>query len=254
MKLILLIIVTIGISSISNAAEIVGVVKSEHGKPLSGVQILTYAPAVGSVEILGRQMPTSTKRYEVTTDANGFFKIASHGQLIYFHRADLRPLIKIIDFSLRHIDVTMEEGARTLWNVPACSITDKSNRVGIGFMVTVPENVIVKKDEGRFEDGGYLFGYPVADQIEVLINWWGSTSLEPAEEYLLESQEFSERMWASGGKWGYEFRGTMSNGKVWRRISLRNGAITYQGNTKEAAKIFDSMIDAMCFDESAVKW
>jgi hypothetical protein len=45
----------------------------------------------------------------------------------------------------------------------------------------------------------------------------------------------------------------MPDGKFWRRISLRNGAITYQGNSKEAAKIFDSMIDTMCFDSSAVK-
>jgi hypothetical protein len=46
----------------------------------------------------------------------------------------------------------------------------------------------------------------------------------------------------------------MLDGKVWRRIAIRNGAITYQGNTKEAAKVFDSMINEMCFDESAVKW
>ena len=78
--------------------------------------------------------------------------------------------------------------------------------------------------------------------------------MEPEDKYLLESREFSQRMWVSGEKWGYEFRGTMLDGKVWRRIAIRNGAITYQGNTKEAAKVFDSMIDEMCFDESAVKW
>ena len=88
----------------------------------------------------------------------------------------------------------------------------------------------------------------------MLINWWESTSLEPAEKYLLESREFSQRMWMSGDKWGYEFRGTMQDGKLWRRISIRNGAITYQGNPKEAAKVFDGMIDAVCFDGSAVKW
>jgi len=112
---------------------------------------------------------------------------------------------------------------------------------------------MVKKADKRFEEGGYLFGYQIGDQVEVLINWWESTSLEPGEKYLLESKEFTQRMWSSGGKWGYEFRGTMRDGKVWRRIALRNGAITYQGNTKEAAKVFDSMIDTMCFDESAVK-
>jgi hypothetical protein len=61
-------------------------------------------------------------------------------------------------------------------------------------------------------------------------------------------------MWMSGGKWGHEYRGTMPDGTVFRRIALRNGAITYQGNSTEAAKVSDSMIDTMCFDESAVKW
>src|SRR5438132_4333270 len=166
MKLIFLLIATIGLGSTGNATELSGVVKSEDGKPLSGVQIRTYAPA-GSAEILGMQMPTSSKRYEVATDSKGFFRIPSHGQLVYFHRADLRPLTKIIDLSIKHIDVTMEAGARTLWKVPACSLTDKSTRVGIGFMVAVPENVLVKKDDGHFEDGGYLFGYRIGKQIEV---------------------------------------------------------------------------------------
>lgn len=61
-------------------------------------------------------------------------------------------------------------------------------------------------------------------------------------------------MWTSGDKWGYEFRGTFLNGKVWRRIAIKNGAIAYQGNSKETATVFDSMLDAVCFDESAVKW
>ena len=253
MKLILLLIATIGLSSTGNATELSGVIKSEDGKPLSGVQILTYAPA-GPAEILGMRVATSTKRYEVVTNSDGLFSIPSHGELVYFHRTDLRPLTKIVALSMNHIEVTMEEGASTLWKVPACSPKEKSSRVGIGFMVTVPENVMFKKDEKRFEDGGYLFGYRIGEKIDVLINWWESTSLEPGEKYLLESPEFSQRMWVSGQKWGYEYRGTMPDGRVWRRIAIRNGAITYQGNTKEAAKVFDSMIDAMCFDESAVKW
>lgn len=253
MKLIFLLIAIIGLSSRGSATELSGVIKSEDGKPLSGVQILTYAPA-GPADILGMHVTTSTKRYEVSTKPDGSFSIPSHGQLVYFHRTDLRPLTKIVDLAIKRIEVTMEEGTRTLWKVPACSSTNKSTRVGVGFMVTVPENVMVKKDDGRFEEGGYLLGYRSGKQVEVLINWWGSTSLEPEDKYLLESREFSQRMWVSGEKWGYEFRGTLLDGKVWRRIAIRNGAITYQGNTKEAAKVFDSMIDGMCFDESAVKW
>ena len=253
MKFIILVFATIGLSLTGNATELSGVVRSEDGKPLSGVEILTYAPA-GPANILGMRVETSTKRYEVSTRADGSFSIPSHGRLVYFHRADLRPLTKIVDLATKQIEVTMEVGSRTLWKITACSPSDKSTRIGIGFMITPHENVTVKKNDGRFEDGGYLFGYRIGEQIEVLINWWESTSLEPAEKYLLESREFSQRMWVSGEKWGYEFRGTMPDGRVWRRIAIRNGALAYQGNTKAAAKIFDSMIDGMCFDESAVKW
>jgi hypothetical protein len=44
MKLIFLLIAIIGLSSRGSATELSDVVKSEEGKPLSGVQILTYAP------------------------------------------------------------------------------------------------------------------------------------------------------------------------------------------------------------------
>ena len=253
MKLILLLLATIALSSTARATELRGVVKSEAGKPLAGVEILTYAPA-GPATILGRQVASSTRRYEVVTSADGSFIIPSHGQLIYFHRADLRPVSKIVDLTINHLEVVMEEGNRTSWKVPVCSASDKASRTGVGFMFKVPDNVMVKKDDQRFEEGGYFFGYQIGERVEVLINSWESTSLQPAEELLVESKEFSQRMWTSGGKWGYEYRGTLPDGKVWRRISLRNGGITYQTKTKEAAAVFDTMIDAMCFDESAVKW
>lgn len=253
MKLILSLIAIAILSLSADATELSGVVKSEDGKPLAGVKITTYAPA-GPATILGVKTETSTKRHEVVTGADGTFKVPGHGELVYFHRADLRPLTKRLELSAKHIDVVMEPGERTVWKIPACSASDKANRKGVGFLVTVPETVMVKKDEERFEHGGYFFGYQQGDKTEVLVNWWESTSLEPQEEFLLKATEFSQRMWTSGAKWGYEYRGTMPDGSVWRRVAIANGAITYQRNSKEAAKIFDAMIDGMCFDESAVTW
>ena len=240
--------------AIGNAVELNGTVKSENGAPLSGVQLLTYGPEAGTINLGTMKLPSSSRRYEITTDANGKFKIPSHGRLIYFYRADLRPLTKIVDLSVAQLEVVMEDGAKSVWKVPPCSASDKSSRVGVGFMMTVPKDVLFKKDDGKFEEGGYFFGYKTSDRFEALINWWESTSLQPSEEYLLEAKEFSERQWVSGDKWGHDFRGTMRDGKLWRRVSTRNGALTYQGNSKEAAQVFDRMIDTMCFDESAVKW
>lgn len=252
-KLILLISALLSLSTTARAFELKGTVKSEDGKPLAGVQISTYAPA-GPAKILGMQVQSSTKHYEITTGADGSFKLPGHGRLVYFHRVDLRPLTKIIELTATQLDIIMEDGSRSLWKIPACSAQEKSTRVGVGFMVNVPKSVIVKDAKDRFEDGGYLFGHQVGERVEILVNWWESSSLEPLEKYLLESDQFSQRMWTSGDKWGYEFRGTLPNGKVWRRIAMKNGAIAYQENSKEAATVFDSMLDAVCFDESAVKW
>ena len=247
-------VTTVAQEGLVKPVEITGVVKSETGAPLAGVQILTYAPYEGTISLGTAKLAASTKRYEVTTDTNGRFKIPSHGQLIFFSRTDLRPLTKIVDLSLTQLDVTMEDVAKSLWNVPPCSASDKANRVGIGFMVTVPKDVMVKKDNKNFDEGAYLFGFQTKDRVEILINWWDPTSLEPSDEYLLDSKDFSQRKWTSGDKSGHEFRGIRSDGRVWRRVSLKNGVITYQGNSPEAAKVFDSMIDGMCFDASAVKW
>ena len=250
---LVLILIAVGFSSVSaiEPAELSGLIKSRDGKPLAGVKVFTYAPEKGKIEPLGLQ--TAARLYETESDPQGFFKLPSHGRVVHFRGKDLRPLTKILDLAVTRIDVTMEDGATSLWKIPACSaLLDRQERVGIGFRVVVPANVMVKKDDGRFEDGGYFFGYDNHAQIETMINWWESTSLEPSEKYLLDSKEFSQRMWSSGSKWGLEFRGVKTDGKLWRWISLRNGAITYQGNQRQSAEVFDVMIDNMCFDESAV--
>ena len=253
-RVFLILILTLTLTTVANAAELNGVVKSETGTPLSGVQILTYAPHAGTIDLGSMKLPASSKRYEVTTDANGKFKIPSHGQVIYFYRHDLKPLTKIVDLTIAQLDVVMEDGAKSLWKVPACSASDKAGRTGVGFMMIVPKDVLVKKDNGeKFEEGGYFFRYQNSDNLGLLINSWESTSLQPSEEELLKAKQFSQRRWASGEKWGYDFRWTMPDGHLWRRVSTRNGALAYRATTSDAAKILDGMIDTMCFDEPAVK-
>ena len=253
MKVILLLITTVVLTSTSSAAEIKGVVKSEDGKPLAGVEIKTDAPA-GPAKILGIQVAESTKGYEAKTDLSGAFELPAHGRVIYFYRDDLRPLALVVALGLRQIEVTMEEGSGSLWKIPACTAHDKASRIGVGFMVTASEKVMVRKDTDRFEDGGYFFAYRVGPKVELMVNWWESTSLHPEEKFLIESRDFTLRKWSSGEKWGYEYRGTMPDGRMWRRVTLKNGAITYQTTSKEAAGAFDQLIDDMCFDAAAVTW
>src|SRR6185503_3663151 len=104
MKLIFCLFAIVTLAITTRATELRGVVKSEDGKPLGGVRILTYAPA-GPATILGIKTATSTKRYEVVTGADGSFSIPSHGQLIYFHRDDLRPVSKVVSLSIKRLEV-----------------------------------------------------------------------------------------------------------------------------------------------------
>ena len=147
----------------------------------------------------------------------------------------------------------MEEAAATLWKVPQCKTESDKERTGIAFKVLAPEDVQVKKDV-RFDLDVYYYGYQMPDgKFEVMVNWQDSTSSHPSEEALLEAKEFTERVWKSGERFGYDVRGERHDGKVWRFVSYRWGAISYQGNSREAAKAFDRMIDGMCFDEKDAK-
>jgi hypothetical protein len=56
----------------------------------------------------------------------------------------------------------------------------------------------------------------------------------------------------SGQTIGHDLRGVKSSGLLWRRVSFRWGAISYQGNSEKSAKIFDKLIDNVCFDEPAM--
>jgi hypothetical protein len=132
---------------------------------------------------------------------------------------------------------------------PCSSLADKAQRIGVAFKVVAPKDMLFRKAT-QFVNGGYIFGHSVNGRFDSLVIWSYSSSLAPSEEYLFESQDFFERAWVSGKTIGYESRGVKSDGKLWRRVSFRWGVITYQGNSKESARIFDRLIDSMCFDES----
>ena len=229
------------------AVPLTGYVKSKTGTPLSGVEVLTYAPLIETNP--SANIPPGTQKYSVKTDADGFFSLPNHGQLIYFRNQSLRPLSKAIELKAKELTVNMEDAAESLWKVPLCSsISDKSKREGQLFKLLLPENIILKK-QADLDGEIYFFGLPLGRQTEVMVNWTDAPSMEPDEKFVLASREFSERTWKSGDITGYEIRGIKSDGKWWRRVSFKGGTIAYQGNSQEAAKIFDSLIDNMCLEK-----
>ncbi|MBO0861691.1 MAG: hypothetical protein J2P21_25040 [Chloracidobacterium sp.] len=229
------------------AVELKGIVKSATGVPLPDVEILTHTP------LKGYPYPQGYKELETKTDKNGLFKLADHGPIVYFKREDLNPITKMLDLSVSQVEIVMRDASSTTWKIPSCSIVpDSSKRIGTYFKVAPPDDVPFRKRDG-IDGDEYIFGFDISGgKFEMMGNWGGSTSIEPDEDFLLNSKEFSERLWRSGNTVGYEVRGVKSDGKLWRRVSFRWGAITYQGNSEKSAKVFDNLIDGVRFDESSL--
>ena len=241
----LLVFVGLAIEQCAVATPLSGVIKSVNGQPIPKVKVLTFAPL---------HSPTTTRGYEAISDEKGSFHLPDHGRIIYFtHSAEHHPVTKILPLSATRVQVVMEEAATTLWKVPLCKGTKDETRPGVAFKVIVAEGVVVKKIL-RFDLDTYVYGYQRSDgKFDSMANWQDSTSSHPEDKILLDAEQFTERVWIGGERFGYDIRGVSRNGKSWRFVSYRWGAISYHDNSPEAAKAFDKMIDGMCFDEADAK-
>jgi len=251
-SLALLVFIGLALELCAGATPISGVIKSVNGQPIPKVKVLTFAPLQSPTTSMGLSM--TTKRYEAISDQKGFFRLPDHGRIIYFtHSAEHRPVTKILPLSATTIQVVMEEAATTLWKVPLCKSTSDKTRNGVAFKVIAPDGVLVKKIL-RFDLDTYVYGYQRPDaKVDSMGNWQDSTSSHPEENILLDAEQFTERVWVAGERFGYDVRGVSRAGKFWRFVSYRWGAISYHDNSAEAAKAFDKMIDGMCFDEADAK-
>lgn len=239
----LLVLLGLFLESRAVATPLTGTIRDGRRQPLAKVRVLSFAPLPDYARYRG------TRQYEVLSDEKGFFRLPDHGQVIYFMHPELRPVTKILPLSARTVEVVMEEATASLWSVPQCRAESDKGRTGIAFKVLAPEGVLVRKGTRAGVDV-YYYGYQRADgTMEVMVNWEDSTAAHPGEETMLEAKYFTERMWRSGQRFGYDVRGRRPDGKLWRFVSYRWGAITYQGNSPEAAKVFDRMMDGLCFDE-----
>ncbi len=246
----ILLLMSVGLASQLSvgATPLTGVIKSVNGQAIPKVRVLTFAPLQIQTKLMGVNM--STHRYEVRSDEKGFFRLQDHGRIVYFtHAEQHRPVTKILPLTATNVQVVMEAAALTLWKVPLCKANSDETQPGVAFKVVVPHDVLVRKSV-QFDLDIYTYGYQMPDgKFASMGNWQDSTSSHPAEGILLDAKEFTERVWVAGERFGYDVRGVSCDGKFWRFVSYRWGAISYKGNSLEAAKAFDRMIDGMCFDE-----
>jgi hypothetical protein len=206
----------------------------------------TYAPPEG--------------RYNFAeTDANGNFKLLSHGRAIYFRRPDLQPLTKVMNYSARKIEVVLENVSGT-WLVPACTDLIEYQRhprdyaelsgIFLPLFVLRDKDIEIKKVKD-IDYVAYYLGYGTKESRQWLQAWFGPNAvyLSTTERLLVKSSEFSER-WArigDGDASDIDMRGRFADGRQWRFIGLGGGsAIFYEDASPELAASFDGLLDNMC--------
>jgi hypothetical protein len=173
------------LSAPADAVELKGVVKSETGAPLADVYILTHAPTIDGN---GNEFPGAYMELGTKTDENGVFKLPDHGRIVYFKRQDLNPITKILVLSATQVEIVMQDASSTTWKIPSCSsVPDGSKRIGIAFKVALPDNAPFRKRDG-IDGDEYIFGFDIGgEKFEMMSNWGGSTSIEPDDDFLLNS-------------------------------------------------------------------
>jgi hypothetical protein len=226
-------LVLLGVSMITSATELTGTVKSKSGKPLADVSVTSQcAPCV-----------------HTKTDTNGFFRLPSHGPVVFFRHPGFKPLSKIFDSKTSTLEIVLEEGAQSEWLISSSGKASRTERhIGYESKLAVPTRLVLKK----VQDADYLL-YIIHDRKnkhDLLEVWFGLnvSSGYPPEDLLVASSEFTERSWTCDIGTGVDLRGQLKSGERWRWISLVAGMATYRVKSEEAANSFDKIIDSFYCD------
>lgn len=216
-----------------------GMVKSKSGEPIEGV--LVSSP------------PSLTSGVKTRVDGSFDLRITKYSSLVYFWHPDYRPFAQATNqmaFKDR-VDVVLERGAETLWNIPACSTVKRPDLyVGIGsnLRVRVPRGTYVISG---FSDEFAYYHIRYSNVSNLGGKEWLQLYDKPAGAvrgyYLMEDIGMgANRSWKSGSVLGVD-RGRGGN----RYVVGKNGGsfITYLTNIREAAAEFDKIIDKACYEK-----
>ena len=232
--LIFIFIFTICLSEMSFAqvVTIQGFVKTEDGKPISGV----YLNGFGK------------------TDENGYFKMQSdvlikYWKALIFDKKGYIPKVVVLDATNTNLNITLEEEKQTAnWEIPNCSNTKpkRTRIIGEYLKLTIPKTM--KYKSGFDVDYKYFsIGFGKGENKSWLLGGLGNmyAGVYPSAEKLLELKQYSYRRTSVGMDW----RGVTKEGNYWRYFGAVSFFETYHYETKsqEAAEIFDKILDEICY-------
>lgn len=227
------VVLVLGLSMVTCATELTGIVRSKSGISLANVSVTSQCePSV-----------------QTKTDADGFFRLPAHGKVVFFRHPGFRPLSKILDSTTTAVQIVLEESAQTEWKVPSHRNASHAERyIGDESKLAVPKGVMLKK----IQDADYLLYiiYDRKNKHELLEVWFGLnvSSGYPPDDLLISSSEFTERSWTSGTGTGVDLQGRLKTGERWRWTSLLSGMARYRVKSEEAANSFDRIIDSFYCD------
>ena len=227
------VVLLLGLSMVTSATELTGIVRSKSGISLANVSVTSQCePCV-----------------QTKTDANGFFRLPAHGRVVFFRYPGFRPLSKILDSKTTAVEIVLEESAQSDWKVPSSQKVSRRERyIGDESKLAVPKGMMLKK----VQDADYLL-YVIHDRKnkrELLEVWFGLnvSSGYPPDDLLISSSEFTERSWMCDIGKGVDLRGRLKSGEHWRWTSLLLGMARYRVKSEEAANSFDKIIDSFYCD------
>jgi hypothetical protein len=222
------------------ANQLTGLVKSTTGKPLIGVRVYSR----------GGNQSGALENFLTTTDENGQFKLAGHGEIVFIRAIGHQPSAKRLESGVTHIEVILEETMGAEWLIPTCprSFAPRTY-LGLdnnGYKLPIQSRNLTSKNRGS-HDLVYTVHYKDSQNTEVLIYSLSWMTLGfPPEELILSSRDFSIRSFRRGDYVGIEVRGHTKDGKYWRFFGGDGMEISYRNVSKEAADYFDEIIDGIC--------
>jgi hypothetical protein len=231
-----------------------GTVKSKEGQPLSRISVYSF-------DDRGTMAPKDGRRFDELTDSRGRFSLRNHGRVVYFGHRDFQPLAKVIDYSTSRVNVVLE-AEHNNWDVPLCAGStayqkNKDHFVSIqSFLypsLFLPQPRGVKFKKVRDVDYElYIFAYGPSEQGNVLQGWFGLNAADysVSAESLVKSTNFKERWAKFGDVSALEIYGQSMEGKYWRYLSFDTSALFYKDASKEAADVFDDMLQKICYQPS----
>lgn len=228
---VLLAIATIGnTNSPATTPEIRGRVTTSSGQALS------------NVTILGQYLET------VKSDQNGEFVWSKPTEFVRFSKPGYRPVTKKAEELRQKPEVTMTQDEHALWVPSKCAPAGQRVMTGTSMQFMLPPGVHLRSGQ----DIDYQTAAVCLRKSCLQIGWgplW-SFGFPPPREYLEGSTDVQERdiqYRPEVGLQGIEYRGTRDNGTFMRWIGIFGETIGYDNAPKEAAQLFDTIIDSLCW-------